>query len=243
MRSNFLFVHGAWQGAWVWKDILAKLRGRDRHVEALDLPGNGDDMTPIDSVTLESYARAILTVAKAMPPGPIILVGHSMGGAAITAAASLESGLFAGLVYVCAFAPREGESVASLAKEGYTLGYGGPKSEPVANGAATRLLPEHIASTFLNDCDADLIAKVVPRFKPQPIKPVTTPIVWGKGFELIPKHCIVCTQDRAIAPELQTTMALRVGIRDVHVLDSGHEPFFSQSAALTEILLNIDMPT
>lgn len=81
-------------------------------------------------VSLDAYAEAILAQARAMPPGKLVLVGHSMGGAAITAAASRRPDLFARLVYLCAFVPRPGKPVATLPQEGYALGHAGPQAAP-----------------------------------------------------------------------------------------------------------------
>lgn len=238
MKTNLLLVHGAWQGAWVWDRVITELSVRDIYAQALDLPGSGDDTTPDSEVTLESYARAIIAKAREMPEGRLVLVGHSMGGAAITAAACMEPELFDRLIYLCAFLPRTGESVASLSKEGYELGASGPKTELIEGGARSRLVRESIAETFLNDCDEDLIAKAIPLFKPQAMKPVLTSVTWSAGFKIIPKAYIHCSLDQAIAPRLQELMATRADVTSVQTLNAGHEPFLSMPHALTQCLVS-----
>lgn len=106
MKTSILLIHGAWQGAWVWDEVTDLLEHRGIRARALDLPGSGNDRTPGTDVTLASYAKAIVAEARAMRSERLVLVGHSMGGAAITAAASLAPELFARLIYVCAFLPR-----------------------------------------------------------------------------------------------------------------------------------------
>lgn len=234
---HFLLVHGAWQGAWVWEAMHALLKVHGGSVHAFDLPGSGNDPTPAAQVTLQAYAQAIVAQARALAAGPLVLVGHSMGGAAITAAASLAPELFTRLIYVCAFVPRPGESVASLAKEGYALGGSGPQVALVADGHASALQPETIASTFFNDCPPEAVQPLLALFRPQPLAPVTAPATWSEGFQALPKTYVHCSLDRAIAPDLQTRMADRAGITDVRTLESGHEPFISQPAQLAHVLL------
>lgn len=237
IRANLLLVHGAWQGAWVWDQVVAMLAAEGVAARAFDLPGSGEDRTPASAVTMDAYAEAIHAQARAMPDGPLVLVGHSMGGAAITAAASARPELFSRLVYLCAFLPRPGESVASLAKEGHALGGGGPSTEMTEGGVASRLRPGAIAQTFFNDCAPEVAASLLPRFRPQPTAPVLAPATWSDGFRALPKTYIHCTRDRAVSSQLQLLMASRAGVRDVQTLDSGHEPFISQPDRLTQLLL------
>lgn len=237
MKTNLLLIHGAWQGAWVWDRVITELAVRNVYARALDLPGSGDDTTPTSEVTLESYARAIIAEARKMPEGRLMLVGHSMGGAAITAAACMEPELFDRLIYLCAFLPRTGESVATLGKEGYELSTSGPKTELIEDGVRSRLLRESIAETFLNDCDEALITKTIPLFKPQVLAPVKTPVTWSAGFKNLPKSYIYCSLDQAIAPRLQELMAARAEVNSMHVLHAGHEPFLSMPHELTECIL------
>ena len=94
--------------------MIQQLTTQGIFARAFDLPGSRADQTSISNVTLDTYVQAIIAQANAMPPGQLVLVGHSIGDA-ITAAAS---NLFHQLVYICAFLPRSSESVAALAKEG-----------------------------------------------------------------------------------------------------------------------------
>lgn len=236
--TSFLLVHGAWQGAWVWDDVLARLSAEGVDAEALDLPGSGDDPTPTAEVTLAGYAEAIIAKARAGASERCVLVGHSMAGAAITAAASMAPSVFEKLVYVCAFLPRPGESVAELGKQSHALGAPGPQAEPIDGGSALRLRPASIEETFLHDCPEQAAAGAVTRFRPQPTAPLGSPATWSDGFETLPKRYIVCTRDRAVSPTLQALMAARAGVRDVHTLDSGHEPFFSKPAELVDLLVS-----
>lgn len=236
MKTSILLIHGAWQGAWVWDEVADLLEQRGFRVRALNLPGSGSDRTSGADVTLASYAEAIVAEAQEMQSEKLVLVGHSMGGAAITAAASLAPELFARLIYVCAFLPRPGESVASLVAEGRAPEGGGAQMEMVDNGGASRLILNSIAETFLNDCTPDVIIKAVPRFGPQPLKPIITPLAWAADFEHLPKDYILCAKDRVVHPEMQVLMAERAGITEIFTLESGHEPFLSMPGELVDLL-------
>jgi pimeloyl-ACP methyl ester carboxylesterase len=86
IMANFLLIHGAWQGKWVWPAVAAELTMRGHEVHSIDLPGSGADDTPLEQVSLAMYAEAIARAVKAIGKR-VTLVGHSMGGIAVTAAA------------------------------------------------------------------------------------------------------------------------------------------------------------
>jgi pimeloyl-ACP methyl ester carboxylesterase len=96
--ARFLLVHGSWHGAWCWRDVLPLLRDAGHEAEAMDLPGHGEDRTPASEVTLDAYADAVVS---ALRPGTV-LVGHSMGGYAITAAAERAAKRISKLIDVAA---------------------------------------------------------------------------------------------------------------------------------------------
>ena len=109
---RFVLVHGAFGGAHVWERVIPGLQAAGHTVEAIDLPGSGEDRTPVAEVTLRRYAERVCEALAAGPPA--VLVGHSMGGMAITQAAALRPDLPTGLIYVAAFLPAEGESLIDL---------------------------------------------------------------------------------------------------------------------------------
>ena len=92
---DVLLIHGSCFGAWAWDGVIPALQARGHHARAIDLPGRGGAAT-----TLAAQARAI----SDSPTAPTILVGHSAGGFAITAAAHL-SPMVTGLLFVAAYIP------------------------------------------------------------------------------------------------------------------------------------------
>src|SRR6185436_2462689 len=111
--ATFVLVHGAWHGAWCWDKVAPLLHAKGHTVAAPDLPGHGDDPTPRGEVTLESYGKRVADVVSAQKEKAIV-VGHSMGGIAISAAAEMVPDRIAKLVYLTAFLPRDGESLGSI---------------------------------------------------------------------------------------------------------------------------------
>ncbi len=72
--GRFVLVHGGFVGGWCWEKLVPLLQEAGHEVEAPDLPGSGDDRTPIPEVSLQSYADRISGVLDARPE-PAVLVG------------------------------------------------------------------------------------------------------------------------------------------------------------------------
>src|SRR5262249_26143157 len=98
---NIVIVHGAWADGSSWSKVIPRLQARGLHVVAVQNP-----LTSL-SDDVAATRRAI-----ALQDGPVLLVGHSYGGAVISEAG--DDPKVVGLVYVAAFAPSDGESVASV---------------------------------------------------------------------------------------------------------------------------------
>ena len=111
--AKFLLIHGASHGAWCWEKLIPHLEGRGHEVQAIDLPGHGDDQTPRNIVRLADYTRAIL---DNLTPDTILL-GHSFGGFPITLAAAERPDDIRALVYLCALVPRPGEAFSAFRAE------------------------------------------------------------------------------------------------------------------------------
>src|SRR4051812_17357110 len=105
--ARFVLVHGAFSGAWIWRRFIDRLKADGHSVEAFDLPGSGDDHTPVGEVTLDACAARLCEVL-ANSPEPAIVAGNSMGGIIATQGAARCPGRVAALVYVTAFLPRDG---------------------------------------------------------------------------------------------------------------------------------------
>jgi alpha-beta hydrolase superfamily lysophospholipase len=56
--AEFILVHGAWHGAWCWREVVPRLEARGHMANAIDLPGHGADRSPLDTVSLQDYVSA-----------------------------------------------------------------------------------------------------------------------------------------------------------------------------------------
>jgi pimeloyl-ACP methyl ester carboxylesterase len=113
--ARFVLVHGAFVGAWAWKPLIEALEAQGHSAEALDLPGSGDDHTPVADVTLDACAERVCAVLGGSEE-PAVLVANSMGGVIVTQAANRCPDRIESLVYVAAFLPKDGQSLLDLTR-------------------------------------------------------------------------------------------------------------------------------
>jgi pimeloyl-ACP methyl ester carboxylesterase len=233
--ATFLLVHGAWHGAWCWAKLIPALEARGHKAVAIDLPGHGADRTPLKDVTLEAYARAVAEAAAALPERPIV-VGHSMGGPVIAAGAERAPDAMKRLVFLCAFLPKNGDMVLALTSND-------PKSlvpgvlVPAADGVTTGANPALLRDVFYADCGDDDIERARKMLTPQPLAPLTVPMVLtANRFGGVPRDYIICEDDRAISAGYQRAMLKAVPCERVVELQTSHSPFFSAPEKLADVL-------
>src|SRR5690606_10900829 len=111
--NTLLLVHGAWHSGGCWTRLAQALRDSTLSVLTPDLPGHGDDPLPQHQVTLKRYVARLVALLDAAAQ-PVTLLGHTMAGIAVSAAAALRPEKITQLIYLCAYLPRDGESVFDL---------------------------------------------------------------------------------------------------------------------------------
>jgi len=238
--ARFVLVHGAFGGAWCWEPIVGPLEAAGHTVETLDLPGGGDDQTPVGDVTLDSCADRVCSVL-AEHPEPAVLVGYSMGGVVITQAAGNCPEHVASLIFVCAFMPANGQSLLDLAHlpegaddkiQANLVIEGDP---PVASLSA-----EATAEAIYNGCTSEQTAWAVARRSPQPVAPYTAPVsIDDAALAAIPRSYVLTMRDNAMRPALQRRMIREHPCRKVIELDADHAPFLSATDELVAALLEL----
>ena len=217
--------------------MRSPLEAAGHTVDTLDLPGGGNDQTPVGEVTLASCADRVCSVL-AQRPEPAILVGYSMGGAVATQAASNCPERVAALVFVAAFMPRDGQSLLDLTHlpegaddmiQANIVIEGEP---PVAT------LPDEAAlQAIYNCCTTENATICVARQRPQPVAPFADPVsVDDDLLASIPRFYVLTMQDNSIPPALQRRMIEEHPCRKVVELDADHAPAYSATADLVAAL-------
>ena len=236
--STFVLVHGAWHGAWCWESVVPLIEKAGHRVVAPDLPGLGDDRTPLSEITLQSYGERVCEVVTAQDE-PVILVGHSMGGMAISQAAEYCPDRIKALVYLCAFLPSNGESLVFWAQQMTESLVGGNMVMSEDQSSAT-VRDEFIIDGFYGDCTPEMAARAKSRLRPQAVAPIVTPVNTSKqNFGRVKRHYIECLQDRAIPIAWQRTMRVALPCESVLTLNTSHSPFLSAPRALAENLMSL----
>ncbi|GII98598.1 pimeloyl-ACP methyl ester carboxylesterase [Sediminihabitans luteus] len=227
-RPTVVLVHGAFADSSGWSLVSTALQGAGYPVLAFSNPLRG---IPYDSDYLRDYLSTI--------DGPVVLVGHSYGGAVISNAATGNPNVKS-LVYVAAYALDEGESVAAA----NTLGGG---HTDVTDHLVVRPFPGAAA----DDGDAYIDPAFFPQLFAQDLpKPVATAMAGSQrpgaigslfaasgvpAWKTIPSWYMVASNDRIIPPEAERAMAARAGATTVEVRSS-HVPMISQPLAVVALI-------
>jgi pimeloyl-ACP methyl ester carboxylesterase len=221
--ARIVLVHGAFGRAAVWDRVLPGLRSAGHDVEAIDLPGQGDDPTPVAEVTLDRYAQRVCQALADGPPA--VLVGHSMGGMVITQAAASCSEHVDRLVYVAAFLPVDGQSLIDITQLPEAAG-DAVQANLVVDGdpPVATMPPEAARDGLMHCCDDEQTAWAQSLRGPQPVAPFTHPvrIDGGGDFARLRRAYVMCLQDRAIRPALQRRMLEAAGCDPVIEIDTDH---------------------
>ena len=228
--SDFLLVHGSCHGAWAFDRLIPELEALGHTARAIDLPSHGEDKTPPREVTLEAYAKAILAAIDA----PTIVVGHSMAGYPLTLAADMAPDRFRRLIYLCAYVPMAGKSLAEMRRMAPRQPLNG---KLVIDAERITFAPDlaQIGPNFFGGTVPETMAWALSRLCPQPILPQETP-VWPAASRDLPRRYVRCLRDETIPPEFQATMTEGWPADTLATIDTGHAPFLSDPKGLARLL-------
>ena len=232
--STIVIVHGAWSSAADFKHVEADLKKSGNEVITVNLPGHGNDQTPVGALTMQGYVDA---VKKAIGKrSNITLVGHSFGGMVISQAAEQIPAQIKKLIYLCAYVPSNGESLFSISgadKETHI----GQYIQPDEKAGVVGIAKEGILDFFADDAPKKVADALVANFKPEPMGPMASQVVLSAAnFGKIEKVYIFTEYDHAIGLTLQKSMAKAAGVARTYSLPTSHTPFFSQPGVVASIL-------
>ncbi|MDR6975032.1 pimeloyl-ACP methyl ester carboxylesterase [Streptomyces sp. 3330] len=225
-----VLVHGAFADAASWSGVIAELQGHGVPVIAPPNPLRG---LASDAAYIASFAAQI--------DGPVILVGHSYGGALITVAGTAEN--VVGLVYVAAYALAEGESlgelqgrfplstlVSNLKQWTYPVPGGDPAVE-------VTIAEDAFPSVFAADLPADVTKILAASQRPlaaAAFEETATAAAW----QTKPSWALVAGADEAINPEVERFGAERAGATVVELDGASHAVAVSQPKAVADLILD-----
>jgi pimeloyl-ACP methyl ester carboxylesterase len=230
MKPTIVLVHGAFADGSSWNGVIPRLQQQGYTVVA---PAN-----PLRGVTADS---AYLASLLGQIDGPVLLAGHSYGGAVISNAAASAPNVL-GLVFVAAFAPDEGERLGevtpsskdsilntALVQYNYPAGPGGETA--VEFGINPALLREAFAADLPEEQTALMAATQRP-VSAAAFSDASGPAAWKK----LPSWAVVATGDKAAGADLVRSMAQRAGA-DIVEVEGSHVIMISQPQAVTDHIL------
>lgn len=236
--QTFVLVHGAWHGSWAYYKLHSILENSGYRVISINLPGHGIDNCNPGEVTLDNYRDAIVQVLDTIPE-QVILVGHSMGGIAISVAAEARPEKVSKLVYVAGFMPKSGESMLDLALKD-TASLIGPNLIFDFQNNTVDIKRDNISEIFYNSRNIEDIQLSSTLLTSSPLKPIMTKLVLSpENYGSIPKYYISTLKDKAVTPYFQYKMYKDLPFNNIFYICSEHSPFFSQPNQLKRILIRI----
>jgi pimeloyl-ACP methyl ester carboxylesterase len=218
---NVVLVHGAWADGSSWAKVIPILEKAGLHVVAVQNP-------------LTSLADDVAAVQRAiaLEDGPVILVGHSYGGAVITEAGADPK--VAGLVYVAAFAPDAGQGVLDLGKD-LPPAPGGADIRP-EKGGFLKMTAKGIEEDFAQDlpkADRRILAATQGPTNGAAFGAKVSNAAWKSK----PTWYVVASNDRMIQPDLERQFAKTMGAKTITVASS-HVPMLSHPQDVARLIID-----
>ncbi len=217
--NNVLLVHGAFVDGSGWQAVYDLLKADGFNVRIVQNP----------TITLEGDVATTTQLIDAQD-GPVVLVGHSYGGAVITAAGTHDK--VEALVYIAAFAPDKGESVSTLI------------ADPPPGAPVPPILPpqdgflfldrERFAQSFAGDVPAKEAAFMADSQVPWGVDALMG-VITDPAWRTKPSWYLVSSDDRMIPPPAQRAMAERAEATVTEAAGS-HSIYVSQPAAVAELI-------
>jgi pimeloyl-ACP methyl ester carboxylesterase len=215
--KNVILVHGFFADGSGWKPVADILTRHGYHVSVVQQP----------ETSLADDVKATLSVLH-MQKGPSILVGHSYGGAVITEAGNDPQ--VAGLVYIAAYQPDAGESLATLTEKN-------PGATKAIKKTADDFLyiePSQLRADFAADVPVT-VTNFMAESQVMPSVHAFTDRVTTAAWKTKPSWALVATSDRTVNPDLERFMSKRAGSTVVEV-NSSHVAFLSHPAEVARLI-------
>jgi pimeloyl-ACP methyl ester carboxylesterase len=218
--GNVVLVHGGFVDGSGWRGVYDALKADGYNVAIVQNP----------TLSLDGDVTATRWVIDAQD-SPVVLVGHSYGGAVITEAGTHPN--VAALVYIAAFAPDKGESVNSLIA-GFPAGGPQPPILPPRDGFLF-LDRDKFHASFAADVPADQAAFMADSQVPWGVDATSTAIT-NPAWRSKPAWYLVSGDDHMIPTPTERVMAERIGAQTVEVPGASHAVYVSHPAAVADLI-------
>ena len=219
-----VLVHGAFADSSSWSGVIERLQAAGVPVIA---PAN-----PLRGVTTDSEYTA--NVLKEVD-GPVVLVGHSYGGAVISNAAAQAPNVV-GLVFVAAFAPEEGQTLGEATPTSKDAILGPALVQHAYNGTVEFSVdPAKFQEAFAADLPAEQAAVMAATQRPVGAAGFSDASA-AAAWKTLPSWAVVATGDKAAGTDLTRSMAERAGAKITEV-DASHVVMVSQPQAVADVIL------
>jgi pimeloyl-ACP methyl ester carboxylesterase len=217
---NVLLVHGAWADGSSWSKVVPLLEAKGLHVIAVQIP-------------LTSFADDVAATQRAiaLEDGPVLLVGHSYGGAVITEAGNDPK--VAGLIYISAVAPDKGESAFGLITSKPTPI--GTELRPDKSGYI-KLTPKGVAEDFAQDLSANEISVLTATQVPTNVAAMNAEITIP-AWKSKPSWFVIAANDRTISPDLEAAMATKIGAT-ITTVQSSHVVMLAHPSKVASVIVD-----
>jgi pimeloyl-ACP methyl ester carboxylesterase len=221
-KPSVVLVHGFWGGAAHWAKVIVELSGRG--YDSLHAVENPLTSLYDDAERTQKMVRQV--------DGPVLLVGHSYGGAVITQAGDLPN--VVGLVYVAAFAPDDGENLGQISEWNAAEAAAAGNIAPDSDGYVW-IKQDKYRESFCQDLPADE-ALVMAVTQKAPVGSTFGNAVSDPAWRKKPAWYQVSTADRMIHPDTERRMAERMNPRSTIELDASHASLASQPGAIADLI-------
>lgn len=221
-KPSIILVHGFWGGAAHWGKVIPELAKQgydDLHAVEMPLTSLADDVERLTKMIAQQQQ------------GKVLLVGHSYGGAVITAAGNLPN--VAGLVYIAAFAPDAGESPGGITEANPPAAIA--NVTPDSDGYLW-VKPDHYRESFCQDLEADE-ALVMAVTQKAPVGTTFGDTIADPAWKNKPCWYQLSSDDRMINPENQKMMAERMQAKKIITLDASHASLASRPKEVSALII------
>jgi pimeloyl-ACP methyl ester carboxylesterase len=228
-----ILVHGSFHGRWCWERVTPMLERAGYRTVAPDLGAAGD---------LGGYVRIVEQAIDAQP-GPVVLVGHSMGGIVTSQICERRTERIIGAVYVAGLMLRNGETLTSFLAAHEALGIVDlvlKEMQVDPAGLVASFPPAAAPAVFYNACTAEDAEWASTKLRPQPLAVYADPLNLTEArYGSVRRFYLAALRDQAVSPTYQRVMTERTLCEDVIWLDSDHSPFLSAPREFADTLSGV----